>query len=58
MQGSLPVSLLLTNPLFAGSPLKKYPTNEESSVEKFGVNAKMFGVNDKSSERAQMPLKT
>ena len=40
------------------SPLKKYPANEESSVEKFGVNAKMFGVNDKSSERAQMPLKT
>lgn len=32
------------------SPLKKYPANEESSVEKFGVNAKMFGVNDKSSE--------
>ena len=25
------------------SPLKKYPANEESSVEKFGVNAKMFG---------------
>ena len=25
------------------SPLKKYPANEESSVAKFGVNAKMFG---------------
>ena len=31
------------------STLKKYPANEESSVEKFGVNAKMFGVNSKSS---------
>ena len=36
----------------------EFGVNEESSVEKFGVNAKMFGVNDKSSERAQMPLKT
>ena len=32
------------------STLEKYPVNEENSVEKFGVNAKMFGVNDKSSE--------
>ena len=31
------------------STLEKYPINEESSVEKFGVNAKMFGVNSKSS---------
>ena len=31
------------------SPLKKYPANEESSVEKFGVNTKEFGVNEESS---------
>ena len=31
------------------STLEKYPVSEESSVEKFGVNAKMFGVNSKSS---------
>ena len=31
------------------STLEKYPVNKESSVEKFGVNAKMFGVNSKSS---------
>jgi ATP-dependent DNA helicase RecG len=31
------------------STLEKYPVSEESSVEKFGVNTKMFGVNSKSS---------
>ena len=31
------------------SALEKYPVNEESSVEKFGVNAKKFGVNEESS---------
>lgn len=29
--------------------LEKYPVNEESSVEKFGVNTKEFGVNEESS---------
>ena len=29
------------------STLEKYPVNEESSVEKFGVNTKEFGVNTK-----------
>ena len=31
------------------STLEKYPVNEESSVEKFGVNTKEFGVNQESS---------
>ena len=31
------------------STLEKYPVNEESSVEKFGVNTKEFGVNEESS---------
>lgn len=31
------------------STLEKYPVNEESSVEKFGVNAEKFGVNEKGS---------
>ena len=31
------------------STLKKYPVNEECSVEKFGVNAEKFGVNEKDS---------
>ena len=31
------------------SILEKYPVNKESSVEMFGVNAKMFGENKKSS---------
>ena len=31
------------------SSLEKYPVNEESSVEKFGVNTKEFGVNEESS---------
>lgn len=30
---------------------KKYPVNEKSSVERFGVNAEKFGVNEKSSEK-------
>ena len=39
------------------SPLKKYPANEESSVEKFGVNADKFGdtseIQKKVSKTAQ-----
>ena len=31
------------------STLEKYPVNKESSVEKFGVNTKEFGVNEESS---------
>ena len=31
------------------STLEKYPVNEESSIEKFGVNTKEFGVNEESS---------
>ena len=31
------------------STLKKYPVNEDCSVEKFGVNAEKFGVNEKGS---------
>ena len=33
------------------STLEKYPVNEECSVEKFGVNAEKFGVNEKDSHK-------
>lgn len=33
------------------SPLKKYPANEESSVEKFGVNADKFGDTSETQKK-------
>ena len=44
--GRIPVEKVANR---VNSTLEKYPVSEESSVEKFGVNAKMFGVNSKSS---------
>lgn len=35
--------------IWVNSLVEKYPVNGENSVEKFGENTKIFGVNTKSS---------